>query len=225
MSLSSIIVSRDWQEVSVLECILSSLHIDVDVEAQLDRAWARLNKSKVDAVIVDCDEDGIRDFLRKLRTAPLGSAPVIIASGSPNQSGLRGTGASFIVEKPVSVERAVHTLSAARNLILSERLRYHRQTLDLPSSIKLSSGKRLKARVVNLSKTGTKIVSQQPLFLAETVQMRFSLPRVKNSIEVEGKVAWANSQGQAGIRFVQIAPQAGKKLQLWVEQKYFQRAH
>ena len=81
---------------------------------------------KVDAVIVDCDAPGTRDFLRKLRTAPLGSAPVIIASGSANGNGLRGTGATFIVEKPVSVEHAVHTLSAARNMILDERLRYHR---------------------------------------------------------------------------------------------------
>src|SRR6185369_11164186 len=97
MPLSSMIVSRDWQEVSVLECILSGLHIDVDVESHLDRAWSRLSKSKVDAVIVDCDEDGTREFLRKLRTAPLASAPVIIASGSPNQNGLRGTGATFLV--------------------------------------------------------------------------------------------------------------------------------
>jgi DNA-binding response OmpR family regulator len=225
MSLSSMIVSRDWQEVSVLECILSGLHIDVDVESHLDRAWSRLSKSKVDAVIVDCDENGTREFLRKLRTAPLGSAPVIIASGSPNQNRLRGTGATFVVEKPVSVERAVHTLSAARNLILGERLRYHRQSLDLPGSLKLSSGRRVKARVVNLSKTGTKIVSPQLLSFAETVLMRFSLPKVKSSIEVEGKVAWANSQGHAGIRFVQIAPHTGRRLQLWVEQKYFQRAH
>ena len=219
------IVSRDWQEVSVLECILSGLHIDVDVESQLDRAWLRLNKSKVDAVIVDCDEDGTRDFLRKLRTAPLGSVPVIIASGTPNHSGLRGTGATFVVEKPVSVERAVHTLSAARNLILGERLRYHRQSLDLPSSLKLSTGRRVRARVVNLSKTGTKIVSQQPLSFAETVQMRFSLPKVKSSIEVEGKVAWANAQGHAGIRFVQMEPGSDKRLRLWVEQRYFQRPY
>src|SRR5258707_13489474 len=38
MTLSSMVVSRDWQEVSVLECILGGLHIDVSVECEPQRA-------------------------------------------------------------------------------------------------------------------------------------------------------------------------------------------
>ena len=216
------IISRDWQEVSVLECILSGLHIDVDVEAELEKAWIRLKKSKVDAVIVDCDTDGTRSFLRKLRTDVIGSAPVVIASGSPGHSGLCGTGATFVVEKPVSVDQAVRTLSAARNLILNERLRYYRESLDLPAWITRDRGKRLKARIVNVSKGGTKIVAQHPLDFSEEVKLKFSLPKVRSSILAEGKVAWSDSRGNAGIRFLQIEPQAERKLQLWVEQRYFQ---
>jgi len=217
------IISRDWQEVSVLECILSGLHIDVDVESELERAWIRLKKSKVDALIVDCDTDGTRDFLRKLRTTSLGPAPVVIASGSPrNGNGLRGTGATFVVEKPVSVERAVHTLSAARNLILNERLRYYREDLDLPAWVVRDSGQKMRARVVNISKGGTKIVSRQPLAFSEAIQLKFSLPKVRASIQAAGQVAWADSQGNAGIRFLQIEPQLQKRLQLWVEQRFFQ---
>src|ERR1051325_3254821 len=191
MSLSSMIISRDWQEVSVLECILSGLQIDVDVESELERAWIRLKKSKVDAVIVDCDSDGTRNFMRKLRTSLPGSAPVVIASGSPNNNGLRGTGATFIVQKPVSVENAVHTLSAARNLIMNERLRYYRETMDLSASITRDSGKRIKARVVNLSKGGIKIEGSQPLTFSETIKVNFSLPDMRSPIQAEGKVSFA----------------------------------
>jgi len=67
MTLSSMVVSRDWQEVSVLECILGGLQIDVDVESQPERAQEKLNKSKVDALIVDCDLSGTDRFLRNLR--------------------------------------------------------------------------------------------------------------------------------------------------------------
>jgi hypothetical protein len=215
------IVSRDWQEVSVLECILSGLQIDVDVESELERAWIRLKKTKVDAVIVDCDSDGTRSFLRRLRTSLPQSAPVIIASGSAH-NGLRGTGATFVVEKPVSVDQAVHTLSAARNLIMNERLRYYREVLDLSARITRESGKRLKARIVNVSKGGTKLVSAQPLSFAEKVRLKFSLPEVRSAIEAEGKVAWSDDAGNAGIRFLQIEPRTAKRLQLWVEQRYFQ---
>ena len=46
MTLSSMVVSRDLQEVSVLECILGGLHIGVDVESEPERARAKLAKSK-----------------------------------------------------------------------------------------------------------------------------------------------------------------------------------
>jgi hypothetical protein len=216
------IISRDWQEVSVLECILSGLHIDVDVESELERAWIRLKKTKVDAIIVDCDSDGTRGFMRRLRTELPGSAPVVIASGSPNRNGLRGTGAAFVVEKPVSVESAVHTLSAARNLIMNERLRYYREVLELPAKITRSSGKRLKAQVVNISKGGIKIISSLPLSFAEKIQLNFSLPEGRTAVKGEGKVAWADNRGNAGVRFMQLEPHIEKKLQLWVEQRYFQ---
>ena len=58
MTLSSMVVSRDWQEVSVLECILGGLQMDVEVENEPQRALSRLAKSKIDALIVDCDLNG-----------------------------------------------------------------------------------------------------------------------------------------------------------------------
>ena len=59
MTLSSMVVSRDLQEVSVLECILGSLHMDVEVESEPQQALSRLSKSKIDALIVDCDLNGM----------------------------------------------------------------------------------------------------------------------------------------------------------------------
>ena len=49
------VVSRDLQEVSVLECILGGLHIGVDVESEPERARTKLAKSKIDALIIDFD--------------------------------------------------------------------------------------------------------------------------------------------------------------------------
>ena len=56
--------------------------------------------------------------------------------GSPHcQHRLDETGALFAFEKPISVEQAVRTLSAARNMILDGRLRYHRTGLEVPVSV------------------------------------------------------------------------------------------
>src|SRR3989442_8034509 len=77
------------------------------------------------------------------------SVPLVMVSGSSGRENLESKGATFVFEKPISVEQAVHTLSAARNMILDGRLRYHRQALDLPVSLNYGSGMRLNAHLIN----------------------------------------------------------------------------
>jgi len=221
MPLSSMIVSGDWQEVSVLECILGGLHIGVDVESQPERAWNKLSKTKIDALIVDCDMAGTNGLLRQLQSEPAQSTPVLIASGSRGKNQLAATGANFVVEKPISVERAVHTLSAARNMILNGRLRYHRQGLNLPATLALESGKRLKVRLINLSRGGTRIRANKSIASGETVKLKFGLPGIPNPVLVTGAVAWTEDRAGAGIRFLDLKETARRDLQLWLEQQYF----
>src|ERR1700687_5744489 len=147
MTLSSMVLSRDWQEVSVLECILGGLHMDVAVESEPQRAMARLNKSKIDALIVDCDLNGSSQFPRELQTAenPPRTVPLVIMGGPQSTRSLDETGALFAFEKPISVEQAVRTLSAARTMILDGRLRYHRAGLDVPVSLNCKGQKSMDA--------------------------------------------------------------------------------
>src|SRR6185437_12612105 len=83
MTLSSMVVSRDWQEVSVLECILGGLHMDVAVEDEPQKALTRLSKSKIDALIVDCDLNGSSQLLRDLQATQKKSntVPLVIMGG------------------------------------------------------------------------------------------------------------------------------------------------
>lgn len=214
------VVSRDWQEVGVLECILGGLHIGVDVESEPQRAQAKLAKAKIDALIVDCDLGGAAGFLRSLRHQSIPHAvPLVIVSGSGGRNALESMGATFVFEKPISVEQAVHTLSAARNMILDGRLRYHRHSLNIP--VTLSCAKTdLEATVTNLSQGGLGIQAESAL-PAESIRMNFSLPGTGLSVKALGKVAWTDKRGNAGIRFVQISRRTKRDLQLWLEREYF----
>jgi hypothetical protein len=222
MTISSMIVSRDAQEVSVFECILGSLHMDVDVETEPEHAWQRISKSKVDALIVDCDLGGTKGFLRQVQGgASQQSGPVVIVSGSSTEEKLESTGASFVVKKPVSVERAVHTLSAARNLILKARLRYHRQALDVPVSLTDAGGQRLKAHLLNLSQGGLRVRMLRPVPLSGTVEVGFGLPGTKLALDAQGEVAWTDPHGNAGIRLLTMSEPMKRDLQLWLERQFF----
>jgi hypothetical protein len=223
MTLSSMVVSRDWQEVSVLECILGGLHIDVDVESQPERAQAKLARSKVDALIVDCDLSGTDRFLRNLQRDshfPL-NVPLVVMSGPRDRHAIDATGALFSFEKPISVEQAVRTLSAARNLILDGRLRYHRQLLDVPVALNCGARKRLQAELLNLSQGGIGVHLDRDLDVREQIQVSFKLPGTRYTVKAQGEIAWTDNQGNAGIRFVDIPVRLQKGLQLWLAQQYF----
>lgn len=226
MTLSSLVVSRDFQEVSVLECILGGLHIGVDVESEPERARVKLAKSKIDALIIDCDLIGASGFLKGLQDGSIRNAvPLIIVSGSGGRKHLESKGASFVFEKPISVEQAVHTLSAARNMILDERLRYHRATLDVPVSLiggtKAGGSKSQRAHLLNLSQGGIGVRLQKPEQTVGKVKVNFTLPGTRLAMKFQGEVAWKDKQGNAGIRFLEAAPRMKRELQLWLERQYF----
>ena len=223
MTLSSMVVSRDWQEVSVLECILGGLHMDVAVESEPQRALARLNKSKIDALIVDCDLNGSSQFLREMQTAQNASktVPLVIMGGPHCNRSLDDTGALFAFEKPISVEQAVRTLSAARSMILDGRLRYHRAGLEVPVSLNSKSGKPADAFLVNLSQGGMQIHTSDPVETAKGLHVSFDLPGARSGLKARAEIAWQDKRGNLGIRFVKLLPQQQRTLQLWLAQQYF----
>src|SRR5215472_13833041 len=119
MNLSSMVVSRDWQEVSVLECILGGLQIGVEIESEPQLAQDKLAHSKVDALIVDFDLSGSEQLLRRLHQSPQQhSVPLIMVGPETNRREIPARDGAFIFEKPFFSSSSRHTISAARNLIL-----------------------------------------------------------------------------------------------------------
>jgi len=223
MTLSSMVVSRDWQEVSVLECILGGLHMDVAVESEPQRALARLTSCKIDALIVDCDLNGTGQFFRELqREAPRAkTVPLVIMGGPQGRPDMEGTGAMFAFDKPISVEQAVRTLSAARNMILDGRLRYHRCGLEVPVTLCGRNQKRVGAQLINLSQGGLQVRVDDGFDPADLVRASFALPGTNCGVKAEVEVAWSDHRGNVGIRFVKIASQMEHTLRVWLAQQYF----
>lgn len=223
MTLSSMVVSRDWQEISVLECILGGLHIDVAVESEPQRALSRLTKSKVDALIVDCDLNGTGQFFRELqREAPrTNTVPLVIMGGPRGRRDMEESGALFAFDKPISVEQAVHTLSAARNMILDGRLRYHRAGLDVPVTLRGRHKKSAGAQLINLSQGGLQVRIEDGFDASKSSRVSFALPGTTCALNAEVEVAWSDSRGNVGVRFVNMASQMKHTLRLWLAQQYF----
>jgi len=112
-------------------------------------------------------------------------------------------------------------LSAARNLILEGRLRYHRHALGVPVALSCGARKRLQAELVNLSQGGIGIHAEKELEPADAIQVSFKLPGTRYTVKAQGEIAWTDRQGNAGIRFVDVPTRVQKGLQIWLAQQYF----
>ena len=222
MTLSSMVLSRDWQEVSVLECILGGLQIDVAVEKEPQRAMERLGKSKIDAIIVDCDLTGSSQFLEHLQQTDRrdNSVPLVIMGGRESRPSLDAAGALFAFEKPISVEQAVRTLTAARTIILDGRLRYHRAGVELPVSVKCKSRRAMEGHLLNVSHGGMLIHTSQCVDCESELQVSFTLPNTASQIKAQAKIAWQDQDGNLGIHFVKIAQRQQRALELWLAQQF-----
>jgi CheY-like chemotaxis protein len=223
MTLSSMVVSRDWQEISVLECILGGLHMDVAVESEPQRALSRLTKSKVDALIVDCDLNGSGQLFRELQkeTSRANTVPLVIMGNRQGRRGVEESGAMFAFDKPISVEQAVHTLSAARNMILDGRLRYHRAGLDVPVTVRTGAKKITSGKLINLSQGGLQVHVDEGFDPNEASRVCFALPGTKSAINAGIEVAWSDNLGNVGVRFAKMPSQMKQALRLWLAQQYF----
>jgi CheY-like chemotaxis protein len=223
MTLSSMVVSRDWQEISVLECILGGLHMEVAVESEPQRALSRLTKSKVDALIVDCDLNGSGQFFRELqREVPrVTTVPLVIMGGAQGGREMEESGAMYAFDKPISVEQAVRTLSAARNMILDGRLRYHRAGLEVPVMLRGARQKKAGGQLINLSQGGLQIRVEDGFDASDASRVSFELPGTTCALNAQVEVAWSDNRGNVGIRFVKMASQMKNTLRLWLARQYF----
>jgi hypothetical protein len=218
MTLSSMVVSRDFRGISVLESILNSLHIQVEVEPELGRAKEKLAKSKIDALIVDSDIEGSGSLFDTIQQTEMENwVPLVISNGSelPIQT-------KFLFRKPISVSQAVRTLSSARNLIVDRRLRYHRQNVKIEASL-VSGNRKFDAQILNLSQGGAGLIGDFAKDISSDIQLNFALPHTGQSVNVEGEIVWMKQCARAGIQFKDVSKKVQKQLQIWLEQHYFRR--
>lgn len=221
MSLSSMVISRDAEQISILECILGGLHIAVDVEAETDRARTKLAKSRVDALIVDADLEGSLNFLQEMSGKNnQNSVPLVIVGPRHKRKSSQAQPASFMFQKPISVEQAVHVLSCARNMIVERRLHYHRQRVKVVASVTVE-GRKFKAQFLNLSQGGACFCGAFTPDFVEPLHLEFTLPGTSSPISIMANVAWADEKGFTGVQFIDMSSALRRSLQLWLEQRYF----
>jgi c-di-GMP-binding flagellar brake protein YcgR len=221
MGLKSLLLCSDEKIVRVLRRVLGDLEIEVDLCPNSDAALRKLTRHRFEGIIADLADDGAIEVLKSARSAPCNKQAVAVAIVDPSV-GLKAVfevGAHFVLYKPVSSERAKSSFRAARALMKSERRRNARVAVQIPVVMRSSeAGGNIKVTTVDLSEGGMAVVLPNRRRPSGRWQIAFSLPGTSAQFEISADFAWEGAKEQAGLRFLQTAPDVTRQLREWLKQ-------
>jgi DNA-binding response OmpR family regulator len=218
MTPQSLLVSKDEQATAALTPVLASFGLSVQCCGYPD-SLGRLTEQKFEAVIVDYDDPhSAALILQNACQASSGSNTITVAllGDKTKVRHVFGAGANFVLYKPVAQQQAEATLRAATALIKRERRRSFRVPVQLPVRLKVENGSEMEGILLDLSEDGLDVLAAQPLCPSAIIHARFQLPDQSNEIEVRGEVAWANPNGESGVRYIELPDNLRQTLKSWV---------
>jgi CheY-like chemotaxis protein len=227
MDLHVLVVCPDQDSASLLNTVLTEMGITTEHAPSHARGLDLLDQKQFDAVVLDYRADqSSEEFLAKMRQGPASRNTLLIAivDGEFSARPVFGLGANFVLYRPLSLERSRLSLRAARGLMRRERRRAPRIPVTSTAKVAYASGEEVPATMVDLSDGGTSVRSGKTLPPACKVYFQFALPGQRGDVRLSGEVAWQDSSGRTGIRFVNV-PQASRRLmQSWLLQNSFRNS-
>ena len=213
-----LVVSRDDVSVAPLKQVLTGFGLSVQVCTH-SGALGRLKGQKFDAVVVDFDDPASATLVLQQAYRASSGNNAITAALLSDRTKVRiafRAGANFVLYKPVSAEQAEASLRAAIAIMKRERRRSLRVPVQVPLWLKTEGSEEVEGILLCLSENGMEILAPQPFGNGTSLQFRFSLPGGGSEIFGRSEVAWANPNGQAGARFVDVAEEFRAGVKKWV---------
>jgi len=218
MNATALLLSQDKEVQSILPSLLGGMRIDTEVVTDVSRAARLLGERKFEAIIIDCELNGVDTVLKDINSYPSNRTAVLFAV-VPEVDARDGlpAGAKFMIVKPVVAEQARRVLYAATGLLIREYRLCFRCNLEV--SIYLAGESReLRAKTTNISIGGLAIRTLEEIRLAERFRLKFVLPNAVG-LRADAEVVWADTKGRAGLRFLELPEPAHRSLQTWLDSK------
>jgi len=220
MILQALLVSKDDPAAETLTQALAPFGVAVDRSSAAEVAQARLTEERFDQVIVDFDDPETASALLQAcrQPGPGRNAPVTVAlvRDASQIRRILGSGAHFILTKPISPEQADSTLRASVAMQKRERRQSFRVAVQEAISIRTDDSNTLEGIVLDLSNGGMDVLAAKPLPSAAVVRFSFQLPDSGAILEGNAAVAWGSANGQTGLCFRDIDPKMSEQLGEWL---------
>jgi len=221
MDLRVLVVCPDQTSARLLMQVLSEIGMAGEHTPSISRGIQLLNEHPFDAVILDYRPGrSAEEFLACLRRSAKNRTTMLMAvvDEELNARPLFGLGANFVLYRPLSLERTRLSLRAARGLMRRERRRTPRARMSSTAKVSYPGAPDLNATVANVSEGGALITTRNHLPIACKMYFEFALPGQQPLVRLSGEVAWQDSSGCIGIRFLDVPQTSRRLIQSWLRQ-------
>lgn len=224
MRLRILAVNDEPETLNVFTQTVAALGYEVIALADSLEAARRIASEKFDLIALDAQMPKLDGFelARRVRTSPSNQAVPILMLAAPDagETVRRGfaLGVTFYLEKPLNAEKLRGLFSAARGMIFQQRRRYVRLPVAVPVEC-TAEGRRFQTRSVDLAQGGILLENSGGLSEGETLQLKFSLPGIREPLSLAGRVARKTAEGGLAVEFVEPQQMEGAALQLFVADK------
>jgi DNA-binding response OmpR family regulator len=220
MTLLGLLVSSDDSASDVLGRVLPAYGIALERFSDLATAIDRCHQQRFDALIVDFDDaEAAAAVFEESRRLNSGRLPVTVAlvQDLGKVRAILSGGAHFVLYKPLSEAKARAGLRAVAALLNRERRRSHRVPVQAPVELILPDNRSADGILLDLSETGMEILTAEPRAAGDLLQFRFQLTDGSVTVHARGQAAWANSNGQTGVHFLELDEATKTQLKNWVQ--------
>ena len=219
MTLLALLISSDDFASEILSRVMPASGIAVERFSDVAAAIDRLHQQRFDALVLDYEAPGAAaEVLAAAKKLNSGNTPVtlaLVAERARVREVLSG-GAHFVLYKPLSDEKATTALRAVAALLKRERRRAHRVPLQVPVELTLPIGRKAEGILLDLSEGGMEVLTAEPQASGAILHFRFKLPDGSLEVQAHAQVAWANTNGQSGVHFVDLDASIREQLELWL---------
>jgi CheY-like chemotaxis protein len=218
MSLKILVVDDDPVVLRAIKALIESLGYEVLGLTDSREAAERVNRQKFAGVFVDAkmpDLDGPA-LVRRIRRSPTNnSVPVFMLTGYDDVETMREgfrAGITFFMGKPLETGRLANVLKLMKEAMLREKRSYIR--LPLRTVVNCSTDEnQFTATSVNVGEGGMLLEPSGGLEVGQELWLRFSLPRIPQTLNPRAKVVRRERPDRMGIWFLELSPEDRKALQ------------
>lgn len=221
-NMAALFVGSDGEVVTIFSHLFREKGIAAQKCLDEPSAMTQLSSRKFEAIVFDFDQIAeCPDILKKVPNPNKHALVIAIASSPAKKESASRLGASFVVSRPLVPTEIRSLLRAAYGRMLRDGQTYFRLSLELPVSVRRSSGALIQCSSLNLSQAGMAVLAPCSFLAGEEIQVAFAIPNTDIFVSADGKIIWDDKHGKAGIKFECTSASIQERYCEWLQGHFF----